>query len=90
MIYYIIMYVISILALGVVLFKISKYGVSRAIYYSLNIVLLVPSSYYIASNFFSIKANYVLLTLSTITLVSLGLFASALLSKQILIHITKS
>ena len=87
MIYYIIVYVISVLALGVALFKIKKSRAPRAIYYSLNIVLLVPASYYIASNFFSIKENYVLLALSTLALVMLGIFGSLLLSNQIIHHI---
>ena len=93
MIYYIVMYVISILALGVVLINIRKRRTSPAIYYSFNIVLLVPSSYYIARNFFSIKENYFFLTLSTLTLVILGTFGSLWFSKQIphrkKTHITK-
>jgi hypothetical protein len=87
MIYYIIMYVISILALGTVLFKIKKSEASRAIYYSLNIVLLVPSLYYTASNFFTFEENFVLLALATLLLVILGIFGSLLFSKQILSHI---
>ena len=87
MIYYIIIYIISIITLGIVLAKIKKNIASKAIYYSFNIVLLVPSSYYIASNFFSIKENYILLALSTLALVILGLFGSLLLSKQILRYI---
>lgn len=87
MIYYIIIYIISIIALGIVLAKIKRNIVSKSIYYSLNIVLLVPSSYYIASDFFSIKENYILLALSTLALVILGLFGSLLLSKQVLRYI---
>ncbi len=87
MIYYIIIYIISIIALGIVLAKIKRSIASEAIYYSFNIVLLVPSSYYIASNFFSIKENYILLALSTLALVILGLFGSLLLSKQVLRYI---
>lgn len=87
MIYYIIMYVVSVLTLGVVLFKIKKREVSRTIYYSFNIVLLVPSSYYIIKNLFSIKENYFLLTLLTLVLVILGIFGSSLLSKQILKYV---
>jgi hypothetical protein len=87
MIYYIIIYIISIIVLGIALAKIKSNIASKAIYYSFNIVLLVPSSYYIASNFFSIKENYISLALSTLALVILGLFGSLLLSKQILRYI---
>ena len=87
MIYYIVIYIVSVTVLGVVLAKIKRNTAPKAIYYSFNIVLLVPSSYYITSNFFSIKENYILLALSTLALVILGLLGSLLLSKQILRYI---